>query len=220
MFPVAIAEFVSAAFVLVSLVSLFDRNDRSKSHMWLVVSLHVVLFYLIDDALSYSLLDKKYPFAFRYVLNLFSYSMGSLVMFFFSKYCKHYINERTPLKKWVFLVPELLLAGTIICSVILFFMGDLIVFEDEIAVVVNDLPPYLRAVQLFVMLYVPSVAIVKRKYIPFKAFILFCLFCVAPILAQVIALLTGGLTLRHVLARFRSFLWLTCCRRMRQRTTL
>ena len=179
----AVAEFVCAAFVAVSIISLTKKLKGESDANWLKLSLISVFFYLIVDACCLVFSDSAYPFAFIYVINLLSYCAGGVVVVVTTKYAEAYVRKRTTVGKWMFLVPVILFMIVIGVNIFLFVTGQLVVFENGVITKVNDYPLWLRQIQIIALLIVPCVALFKYKKLGARVTGLIVLYYLMPIIA-------------------------------------
>lgn len=184
------AEYLSAVFLCVSLLGLYNMHYSSESSKWLRISASLMVIYLLIDALSESE-GINFPFILTYTVNLLSYTMGGVVLIFFIKYCESYIFEHTDRKPRIFWVPILLVLVFVVGTAVVYFCGKLVVYQNGVEVDCFDYPLWIRLVQLAGMLFTSAIAISKWKSIGVKAVILLGFFILAPAITSVVAMFTG-----------------------------
>ncbi|MCQ2483458.1 MAG: PAS domain-containing protein [Clostridia bacterium] len=185
---VAVAEFVSIAFVGASLIGLIGRKGATGCLKWLRWSMAALMIYMFIDGLSYIGTDLNFPFAVRYVVELLAYSTGSIVIIFLTKYTEAYIKRKAVLKQWVMLLPVGLLSVIMVLKACEFIAGNIVVFKGGVIVADNGLPIYLRVIEFAAIIYPLIIACHYRKSIGYKAVIILGIYYIAPIMAFVVSI--------------------------------
>jgi len=190
MIVLAMAEFVSAIFVGISLISLFSDRARSKSSKYICISNFIIFLWLIEDGLSYVLQGPQYNYVFLYILNYLSYVMGCVAFISFLKYCSVYMREKSSLNSWVMYIPAIGIGISFLSLSVLYFAGRLVMIRDGFLVEIGPIPAILSLLHIAVIYFVPALALIKRKSLGLRAVLLLTTYAIAPSLAIIILPLT------------------------------
>ena len=189
--PIAIIEYVSAAFVAAVLPSLFRGSDGTSGAAWLRRSVVAALLLLLADASSYAFIGPAYPLAFRYIIILLAYAGSGVVLIIFTKYCEAYVGARTALNPWTFRVPVIILALNTLAVAAFFFAGKLVVYQNGVETEINYYPLYLRLAEMVPMIWTPLVILFRRKSVGNRAALLLGLFNLVPGISALYGVFTG-----------------------------
>ena len=130
MAPIAIVELSCAAFLLIFLISLFVSRKKTKSNVFLRISILVCIFTLVIDALAYTIVGTKYPVPLRYTINLLAFEAGTFNSIAFTLYIWSFIKQKAKVNKWFFIAPLIVEAGWFVAILIEFVMGHFITYVD------------------------------------------------------------------------------------------
>lgn len=191
---IAVAELVSASYILVSLFGQLTIHDKSVSMKRLRILTGSLVVLLVDDALTYIFYapktDNVAVHLIIYGMYLLAYVLTGIVLMLFAYYCEAYLNAKTKLKKWVFRVPILLLLVNLIIDVIYFSLGKLVVFENGRFIVIGIPPVFVLVGYVLLMCYSPVVAFIKRKDVGIKPCMILSSYGIPVIIAIVILVTT------------------------------
>lgn len=168
----AVADFVAVLSLLVSFMGMLFWKDGSKSTKWLKIATAIALFWGFCDTLSYLELGPQ-PDLFLHVVNCVAYTFGNALLACFMFYCWMFFRERTRVSPWMFGLPIAIAVFGFALSLYSYVACEIVVIENGIAKDVGTLPPLCSYLQSLVIIYIPCIALVLRKKIGTRAFILF-----------------------------------------------
>lgn len=187
-------EIVAAIVLAIIMFAMLTYRERRKSSLYLFFAIAVTFLFLLGDAASfYNLGIQTLPVGLMYITYFLSYTSGHLVLIPFTLYSKSFINEKTSVRKGVYLIPLLLTIVSVIISFVAIISGSVYGVVDGKMTEINGLPQIGSLLQILVALYLPVVAFSKKKQIGLKAVMLLGLFGLVPVVVFFISYNYAGL---------------------------
>lgn len=188
-------ELICIACVLLTLVSLFAEKRKSESirrirllsglsFVWLVGDM--LTYYYNNPATNYFLSEATID-----IIYLLVYVMSNVVLIGFLYYCEAYLNEKTTLSKWTFVVPILVMVINIGIDIAYYVTDRLVINENGYYKVIGTPPMFVLVSYVVCLFYVPLIAFIKRKEIGNKSVYIFASYCI-PITVSIIILALSG----------------------------
>ena len=194
MSKIAIAEIISAVFVLMLLISRLAGRERTVSVRRLMLLYALVTVSLLADAFSYILEDPAIHHGVNHwgihLVNMLAFVMSDITLIGFIYYCAACIRKKTDLDRWVFIAPAAALALSVPAVIVWYLLGRLVVFEGGVYRTVGTVPVPVLACYMAVLFYIPVVAFIKRKDLGMRTVLLMSSYGVPVVITVVILLLT------------------------------
>lgn len=188
------ADFLSALFLTIILISIATRkntkNTRSSKVLLFVTALNSLC--CIAEGFACFTYEITLPNFLVYILWFITYLVGTVALGFYVYFCHKFIQEIVPVKRVVFLIPEITLILVEIYSIVLFFAGKVVKVTNGISTEIYGLPAITRVTQLVVIIYLSIVALHHVKRIGWYYSILLGSFGYLPMIASMYTMLTNG----------------------------
>jgi len=173
--PIVVAELCSAMVMLVVMIGILIGRDNQKSTRYLAIGCALNLVALLVDTAAYTIDLYDVPHILIILTNLLSYVVAPFVMIGFCFYTYSYISERTPINPKLVQIPAFLNAICIINVLNAGLNGEIFSLENGIVNDGDGTPLFSIVIILATMVYLPILAIIKRKALGGRRVFVLCL---------------------------------------------
>ncbi|MDO4488285.1 MAG: response regulator [Eubacteriales bacterium] len=196
------AEVMSVFMMLIVMLGLFIKKNRSKSTNVLIFVFATNLVCTLADLGCYKIYGPGYPDALILLLWTLSYSVGSLTLCASVWYWYYLISEHTTIKKRFFIYPTIVFSGTFIYQVIRGFTGRIVSVAGGIVTVTGGTSVLVNALYLLTVIYIFILIMMKARELGHDntALILFVL--LLPLITSISSVFFGAEQLLFVTTTF------------------
>ncbi len=174
------------------IIGMLGETRRPRSTNALICTFIVNIIGTIADAGCYVTFETGTPDGFILAIWITAYSCGTLALFMFMRYWFIFICEKTYLNPWLYIVPVSLVGLSVIYTIIVGLKGEIVSINDGVTTVTGGMPIVVGILQLFLMAYLPLVALTKEKEIGRRSVFLLGSFGVFPFVEALLHMVYGG----------------------------
>lgn len=177
-----IVDIFSALYLGIAFVGLISQPSKTRSSNALAWCCGVNILALLVEAHNFSKPFGILPDGVIFVLTLITYFISSVLLILFYNYCFRYVSEKTSINKWLYYVPMIILMVLIIIVLVLGFTGQIFVIENGTFIETGGYPLWITLVETVLVIYLPILAIYKRRELGMKSMLLLGLFGIIPLI--------------------------------------
>lgn len=180
-----------SVFLILGILGSLTRINMPRSLKAFVLLLVTALVACLTDAYCHGMMSPDIPLWLQYVVLYINWLCGDLMLLLFFGYCYCYIREYTPVNKWLFIAPMIVLVTCILSTIVVGAENKIFAVTNGIVECKGTKSLYATVCDLIIIPYVVILVGTKHKQLGWIAVILLAMCSILPFGAYTLKLLTG-----------------------------